>query len=469
MSGGLLSAALLGMVVRDSLPGVVALFGLLPALFALTASRNAWHASAITAVTSVGLSVAVFEGALPALPWAFPLALALGIPATALPGLVFSLSRSRWSAEVALWTLPISWTATEFVAGRRWLWGPAASPVALGYTQVDTPLVDLAAVAGVAAVSLAVLTINIAAAHSLLNRRPWPLLAMLPVLVFVVGVQQRPHDNRSEMTASVGLVQPALKADWFEAAGFLAEAEEFILARLASLSSRVADTDLLVWPESALPSSVPLESLPDLLQRGNLSDGVLLTGAFSERPSGRYNSAVLAGTKRADVIFDKLAPVPLGELGIETGSRLTVGNAGDLLIGPLICLDSAYPAFTRRLASMGAHLMIVLSDHTFAGRMSTPYLHLKTSRFRAVETGVPLLFVSATGPSALIDGHGKILAVTPFGAPTASRVEVPVAAPSETFYVRHGEWLGLVCTIAFVVLLLMLRLGGSAIRQPHDL
>jgi apolipoprotein N-acyltransferase len=83
---------------------------------------------------------------------------------------------------------------------------------------------------------------------------------------------------------------------------------------------------------------------------------------------------------------------------------------------------------------------------------SQPLQHNLASVLRAVENGVPVLLVSNTGPSEVIDAHGRVMA-------RAGRLFEPAVVESRvapasggTFYTYFGD--------VFVVLMLAVVLVG---------
>jgi apolipoprotein N-acyltransferase len=454
MTGALLSAAVLGLVIRGWLPELVACAALVPAFLALARDPAPSRAALVVTIANLGLVTAAFEGILPAIPWAFPLAVAASLPWLALPGLLSAGAMRLGSVGLAVWMLPFTWTASEYLAGQRWLWGAAASPIALGYTQVDSPLLHVASFAGVHGVSFVVLVANASIAHCFLLGKAWQSLGILSIVIaaLVAAPSRVPTDGQSAPALSVGIVQPAIERGWYQASSTMPEAREHVLQRLRALSEAIADVDLLVWPEGAVPAGTPLEDLltglSDLRSRGP----EILAGAVTERDGRRYNSVIHVGD-RVSTVYDKLAPVSIGERGITAGDRLVAAHWGNWWVAPMVCLDSAYPTFARRLARFGADVLVVLSDDSFAQYMSTPGLHLRTTRFRAVETGLPLIFASAAGPSAIISPTGEIIAYAGSGDSTVLAAQLTRASSSTTSFVRFGDWVGL--TSVFVTLLLL--------------
>ena len=458
MVSAALSGLLIGLCTRGLLHGTVACVALVPVLLALSNQVTAIRAGAMTLTAALGLLVTAYEGALPAIPWAFPVLLIMSAPAAILPGVLLArLQRAATSASVplhyCLWSVPFSWAAAEFVSGQRSIWGQFASPVSLAYTQFDAPLMSVAAVTGITGVSFAVLAINVAVTQALHARRLWPWCAIGLIALTGFGSSDE-VDLVSGDPTTIAIVQPALSSEWYEVASEVAPARLAILDRLAAMSKEGADADLIVLPEGALPmrggSALPATRLtpPDV------AGPDMLAGAVTSRSDKRFNSLLEIRAGEFEVVFDKLAPVPVGESGFSPGRRLTVGNWGGIWSGLLICLDSLYPAFSRGLARSGAELLVVVADDSFAARMATARSHLRASAFRAVETGLPLVFASAWGPSAVVAPSGQIIGESDFGSRTVLQAKLPSPLPP-TFYVRHGDYVGFIAVFVTAFLLLM--------------
>ncbi|HEX7004370.1 MAG TPA: nitrilase-related carbon-nitrogen hydrolase [Trueperaceae bacterium] len=448
-----LSGFVLMLCARGILPGLVACIALIPLCHALRLARTPLQAGRWTFIAQVGLLLTAFEGAAPAIPWSFPLLILLAAPSAMLPGFLHHLLAKEWKGRPTLWLLPFLWTASEFIASRREIWGQLASPVALGYTQFDGPLMLLASIGGMSAVTLAVLVVNVGVYRAVLSRRYSRLLLPLALVIACTIPRFTTEEVDQAPKATIGIVQPALESSWYELAGELDRAQAVIEGRLSTLGQEVMEADLIVWPEGALPAG-PVPALSSGFGTYAFDRPDLLSGAISTRDGKRYNSVVRVSGRSAVAVFDKLAPVPIGESAFSPGTRLTVGHWGGIWSAPLICLDSLYPQFARRLALQGAEALLVLSDDSFARQTITPRLHLRTSAFRAVETGLPLVFVSAHGPSALIGPHGQVLAATEYGKAEALLAQVPRNGAT-TLYVRFGEWIGYFSTFLTLSLVMV--------------
>lgn len=227
----------------------------------------------------------------------------------------------------------------------------------------------------------------------------------------------------------------------------------------------------LVWPEAAMPF-LPLEHPEALKAIGELlPDGIqLIAGALRlKRPAAGqtdgarqgYNSLmVFADRGNPEMIYDKIHLVPFGEylpfqptlesLGLEQLTRWRGGfSAGPtprpLLAIPglpavagLICYEAIFPSAIVEGAQRPGLLVNVTNDGWF-GDTTGPWQHFHQARVRAVEEGLPMVRSANNGISAVIDGHGRIIAMLGLNARGAIDSAVPSAlAPPP--YARLGDW-----------------------------
>ena len=85
--------------------------------------------------------------------------------------------------------------------------------------------------------------------------------------------------------------------------------------------------------------------------------------------------------------------------------------AGSHQIAPFICYEIVYPDFVTK-NSRGADFLVTVSNDSWFGDSIGPLQHLQMARFRALETGRPLLRGTNNGVSAIINPAGNIEAAT---------------------------------------------------------
>ncbi|MCI0636269.1 MAG: hypothetical protein L0206_20500, partial [Actinobacteria bacterium] len=134
------------------------------------------------------------------------------------------------------------------------------------------------------------------------------------------------------------------------------------------------------------------------------------------------------------VPFAERSPWPLPSLvarpfspGAENPRPLV---AGGLRLGVLVCWESIFAEPARDYARHGVDVLVNLTSDRDLGAGAEQQLAF--SRFRAIETRRWLVRASGTGPTLLLDPHGRV-----HEAGTLSLAAG--AATSPTFYVRHGE------------------------------
>ena len=319
----------------------------------------------------------------------------------------------------AVWVL-IEWLRGWLFTGFPWL--------ALGYSQIDLPLLGLAPLLGVYGVTLGVVI-----TAALLNL--WPRLpAALAVLVIWSG---------GALLQSVDWVQPAaapirvslLQGNIPQAQKWLPEMREPTLALYRSLTDKVSDSRIVIWPETAVPAfdTAVEDSLLrplDTLLRAQGRD--VLLGIVAAGEEGAYYNAMLSVGASGRDRYYKRRLVPFGEyLPLEPLLRPVLDfieipmsnfSAGDdrkplIVLGgqPVgidICDEDAYAEEIIR-ALPEATLLVNASNDAWFGDSLAPHQHLEIARMRAVETARFLLRATNTGISAIIDAEGRLRGTSP--------------------------------------------------------
>jgi len=379
---------------------------------------------------------------------------------------------ARWgpSAGLLRWLvlLPAGWVLTEWVRG----WFLSGFPwLALGYSQLETPLSGYAPVSGVYGTSLAAALMAGAVVTLLLGRRAARLTALGLVLVIVIAGALL---TRVEWTAprgaqvSVALVQGAVPQSMKWEAG----QRERTLELYAGLTAPYLGTDIIVWPEAALPAlERDIRPFLDSLRaaaRGRGSDVIL--GQLRRDPeTGAYYNALLA-LGASEQWYDKRRLVPFGEFfpvpaqvrewlrlmnlpysDFEAGAddQPPLAAAGETL-APTICYEDAYASEQLQLVRNSTLLVNVTNDAWF-GDSTAPHQHLDISRMRALETGRPMLRATNDGVTALIAHDGALMATLPqFQAGVLTGTVQPRVG--HTPYVRLGNWPVLLIVFAALAL-----------------
>ncbi|HEX9343287.1 MAG TPA: apolipoprotein N-acyltransferase [Actinomycetota bacterium] len=499
---GRLLAAALGMPLALAFPRPAlwwcAFVGLVPLLLWARAAPTGREAAMRGWCGGIGFFLAVDSWLLPNTGvFTAPAALFLGALWLPLGWLGWRLLRDPLSAgrlAAAVLLLPAVWVLGEVVRSWSALGGPWAL---LGASQWnDRPVLAVAAIGGVWAVSFLLVAVNVAVAAALAPRpRGGPGLAGLGlagragavvVAAVLVGAAAAYGATRPAPPAAgsvrVALVQP----------GIIHQVEpRFEASETASLALGAQHPDLIVWSESSIgrdPAANPgdvarLERIvratgADVLANVDARRG---TGTGTGTGGGIYKNSLLIGPDGPLGSYDKMRLVPFGEyvplrplLGWVThftkaatenrhhGQHLVVLHAatssGPLALGPLICFESSFPDLGRGLANLGADLIVIQSaTTTFQGTWG-PDQHASLAAVRAVESGRPVVQASISGVSAAFDPSGRRLAWYPQSWRGAAVVTMPLARAT-TLYDRWGEWVPAASALIVVVA------GVAAVRR----
>jgi apolipoprotein N-acyltransferase len=376
-------------------------------------------------------------------------------------------------AFAALWTLFEWWRGWMFT-GVPWL--------AMGYSQVDSPLAGVAPLAGVYGVSFATaLCAGLLYVAITGTARVRVSSALALVFAFVLGqlLKQVEWTSAQGSPVRVALLQGNISQDLKFQAGRYA-------ATLAIYKKLVESSDakLIVLPETAIPrflDAVDPGYLQDIANSAASHGADVLIGVPIRDSDGRYfNSVISVGASRPQR-YDKAHLVPFGEfvpwgfhwivktvaipmsdfsLGEENPKPLSLAGQH---VAPNICWEDAFgEEIIRQLPA--ATLLVNVSNVAWFGDSLAPSQHLQISRMRAIETGRYMLRATNTGVTAIIDSHGKVVArLTQFteGALAGEAQGYAGASP----YVRWGNVPIVVISLALVAALAFRRRRAFGTRS----
>ena len=178
-----------------------------------------------------------------------------------------------------------------------------------------------------------------------------------------------------------------------------------------------------------------------------------------------FNSSVLFDGKGEVVDFyDKQHLVLLGEYvpaahlfpwlkkitaipdNFSSGSRSTIFEVEGHPFSPLICFEDMIPDLARKAVHEGARVLVNQTNDAWYDPWYGSRQHAAHFVFRCIENRVPAVRATNTGVTCAIDRLGRMTVVGPCMQKwmLTTTVQVPAMA-GQTFYSRHGDWLGLPC------------------------
>lgn len=370
----------------------------------------------------------------------------------------------------AVWVL-VEWLRGWLFTGFPWL--------TLGYSQIDSVLSGWAPVLGVYGVS-ALLMVSATALLLLISpqierRIAVVFIAILPWLAGW-GLCQVAWTTPSGDPVMTSIVQGGISQD----RKWLPEQFRPTLDLYRETTERQRQSELVVWPEVAIPSLVDrVEPYLSMVELGLVRRGASLVMGILERDHNGehvYNSALLLGNgdiqvyrKRHLVPFGEYFPVPdtvrewlrlmsipVSDLSPGEESQPLLQTIGGLQLAVAICYEDAYGA-EQLYALPDADLLINISNDAWFGDSIAPHQHLEIARMRALEAGRYVVRATNTGVSAFIGPDGAILDRAPqFELAVMQHAVVPHSGA--TPYARAGNW-------AVLALALALLIGGILHRK----
>ncbi len=322
----------------------------------------------------------------------------------------------------------IGWLAAQEIFFRIFPWTPSHSLIAtpflssVAYIVGSSGLTLLMFLIGSLILKRTRRTANIALIFGLLTLVSWYGLKRMIV-------------QRSDDPVYVALIQGNISVEQKHSRQMLQENVNryFAASMKASEDSRV---DIVIWPETVLlnPISIDTASLPELA----LPRAGLLFGALSYGPNDQFFNSAWGISPRDGVTtapYHKQILMPFGEytpgIGIlpflkdlnQNAAEFTPGSAQTLIpmltqrgavkLAPLICYEDVIAGPAHTAASNGANILVNMSNDGWFGVSVAAKQHHQIAAWRAIETGLPLLRVTNTGFTAIVNHLGETVESLP--------------------------------------------------------
>ena len=408
----------------------------------------------------------------------FVLALALQV---ALFGLITSFFKKCSPVTMLLFVYPAAWVLIEWTRG--WLF--TGFPwLYVGHSQIDTWFAYFAPLGGSLMVSWVVAIISGALVVIFTPRNTGSVLrlnrmASICVITFLVGIAWYLSAKDWVVSGGETLKVSLLQGNIAQEKKWLPENRVPSVERYMEMTRENWDSDLIVWPETAIPGRFAdfKDFVLKPMQQEALDNNTnLLIGGFRETGNGQVeNSTLVLGKDTSAVDFySKRHLVPLGEyiplleyfrwlnrwITIPFNNLSQGNNDGLLSIGQhqaqiSICYEDAFGEEIINDLPEADYLVNVTNDGWFSHTLQ-PSQHMQIARFRALETGRYLLRATNTGVSGIIDQRGKITHT--IAAYEQGVVSGTIALFSGTTpYVKYGNYLVVVSSILLLAIIFLFR------------
>lgn len=327
---------------------------------------------------------------------------------------------------LAVWVLSDAFR-TDFLTGFPWIF--------LGYAHIESPLSGWAPLVGVYGITAIVVASGVALSlvqrrASLSLRTGWVGVSLV-LWLLPLSFQDTEWTQASDNTLKVTLLQTNIPQElkWQSAQ------RRKTLRLLEDMSSEAWDSDIILWPETAVP--MLMDQAKPLLDRfdhlAKQHEVNIITGIpYRERDelSGEtrlHNSILSLGDGSGINHKQKLVPfgeyVPMQDVlrglidffdlpmsDFRRGpSQQPLINSKNYQAAAFICYEVVYPDFVAARAKEADYLITVSNDAWF-GTSIGPLQHLQMAQMRALENGRYMLRGTNNGITAIINEKGHITA-----------------------------------------------------------
>ena len=333
----------------------------------------------------------------------------------------------------SIWLVPILWFAFEWLRG----WVLTGMPwLSLGYALGESPLAGFAPLMGVFGLSAISMLVSVALIQ-LIHYKCCRLASLfVVVLVFSLGSGLQPIEWTEQQPKSldVTIVQGNIPQEM----KWQSDQRQNIFNTYWNETIKHWSSDLIVWPETALPGqfeNISQSTLNFLSKEAAAKDSYILTGLMMSDKINRkfHNSMMMLGGdsdeservyhKRHLVLFGEYYPmrwlmdlmshwinIPYSDL--QAGpDKQPLMKAKGVFLGLSICFEDAFSRDIM-LSIPQANLLVNASNDAWFGDSLAPHQHLQMAQMRSLETGRAMVRSTNTGISAFIDFKGQIIQQT---------------------------------------------------------
>lgn len=374
-------------------------------------------------------------------------------------------------------SLPICWVVFEWMkswvfTGFPWL--------DIGYTQTPSWLFSFAPVGGVYLVSFSVISLSVCllACYVLPHRRILSISSVVGIMMTLWLASSIEWSEPIAKPIQVGIVQgnTPINQKWSP------HYRDKVITNLQNMAFQLSEEairkgeslDLVVFAETALPLYFQ-QTNDSFWQEMMPSKTALLTGLVdSPSVENTYNAALLNCNgqkqlyrKRHLVPFGEYMPLrslfgwildylqlPMSDFAAWQGEQsLQCGD--NIRIGLSICYEDAF-AWESRHFNQDATLLVNISEDAWFGDSFAPHQRLQIGQMRAFELSRPMIRSANSGPSAIINHKGQVIAKTGQFEPAVLVHEVQ-PRQGATLFKQFGNWIVWLSLILIVLLYFLTR------------
>jgi apolipoprotein N-acyltransferase len=388
--------------------------------------------------------MAKFSGLPTAASWFF-FALFCAVSALQFP-FFFWFARAFKSWGFPLLSSALGWVVAEQIFFRIFPWTPAHALLEFHHL---TQIASIVSASGLTALMFILGGLLISPSKRGLNLA---LFAAILGSVLVFGELRLRESNNQSSAITVGLVQGNISVEEKHSRAMVYRNVNTYLELSRELALNPA-VDLVIWPETVLLDPIPIET--ETIEKLALPYATLLFGSLSYRGADQFFNSAFAIAPLTGITqppYHKRILMPFGEYtpGIETfpflkslnenaaefnaGTTQTLvtvpSRVGTIKAAPLICYEDVVTGPAFEATRQGANLLVNMTNDGWFGVSAAAKQHHQIAAWRTLETGLPLIRVTNTGLTAVVNRFGLTIASIPEHIPGTDKVLVKVGGGS---------------------------------------
>ncbi|HEX37487.1 MAG TPA: apolipoprotein N-acyltransferase [Candidatus Cloacimonetes bacterium] len=476
-----LSALLFGLAFIQIGVGFLSFFAFIPYLYFITTSKPkqaffygflfGFFVTLITLYGVYNVKLIAFIGLIIALPLYF--------------AIFSSFLRKVYSSfpKVFIWIFPILWIGMEYLmtlGSLNFPWLNAGYCLSKYYL-----LIQAADIFGIYGLSILVMYTNVLLFQVLHGKKKsFYAIFIILILWFGYGILRDKTIELERTGLKIGVIQLNVQQEdkWKpeNLESTVADYENQI-----RILSQVNEVDLIILPESAIPTYVLHEpKYKNALREFAKENKVNIIFGFPDykveiqnnKPTYKfYNSATLIDTSGDfQVKYNKIRLVPFGEripllntfpilrklqfgqANFEFGTEYPLYTIDSLKFSTLICFEGVFPELSRNYAKKGANVLVVITNDAWFKRTRLPYEHANNTKIRAIETRLPLIRAANTGISYVFNPKGKVVISTDiFEKINITSMLNKKASSKPTFFVTVGYIFPILCFWFSIIIIII--------------
>ncbi len=392
------------------------------------------------------------------------------------------IPRAQWVWFAPLFWLTVEWLRGVLLTGFSWL--------SVGYSQIDGPLAGWFAVIGELGLSALLVLFATMMARLILNKSYLNMVLIMTLMVSM-GVLLKSVNWRTQTASDVTIT--LVQGNIPQSVRWQPEAEASTMAKYVNLTEPHWDSDIIIWPEAAIPAIEPRKISQRYLNRLDLvaasTHTALITGILNTDYPDAWNAVIVIGETEPQSglasyshnhanRYYKHHLLPIGEFVPFEDWLRSLGGVFDLpwssfargdyqqpnllakgyQLVPALCFEILFAEQIRANLTPDSDFILTVSNDAWFGTWHGPHQHMEIARVRAAEMGLPVLRATNTGVTAFVDDKGEFISRLPQFEANTLTAKVP-SIRSATPYRNWGNlpnWLWALA-IAIVGLTLIVR------------